>query len=74
MIGIDGALQRIDRLVEFDSGYWVLDYKSSGSSTERLEEYRKQVTTYCRAIEAVFGGRSVRGVLIFSDASLIELP
>ena len=74
VIGIDGALQRIDRLVEFDSGYWVLDYKSSGSSTERLEEYRKQVTTYCRAIEAVFGGRSVRGVLIFSDASLIELP
>ncbi|MDR1936541.1 MAG: UvrD-helicase domain-containing protein, partial [Candidatus Accumulibacter sp.] len=30
-----GALLRIDRLVEFDDGLWVLDYKSSGRATPR---------------------------------------
>ena len=71
--GSDGGLQRIDRLVELDSGFWVLDYKSSGSSTERIDDYREQVSGYCRAIAAVFPERVVRGVLIFSDASLVEL-
>ena len=72
--GRDGGLQRIDRLVECDSGFWVLDYKSSGRSTERIDDYREQVLAYCRAIAAVFSERVVRGALIFSDASLIELP
>lgn len=69
----DGQLQRIDRLVEFDSMVWVLDYKSSGSDTERLDEYRTQVAGYCRAVANIFHGKEVRGALIFSDASLLEV-
>ena len=69
----EGQLQRIDRLVEFDSdsAFWVLDYKSSDSL--RLEEYREQIATYCSAVKSVFSGRQVRGALIFFDASLLEV-
>ena len=72
----DGTLRRIDRLVEFsgpDDGLWVLDYKSSGSDTSRLEAYRMQVTAYCHAVAGVFPERAVRGALIFADASLLEV-
>lgn len=72
----DGTLRRIDRLVEFkqpDDALWVLDYKSSGSDTARLDAYRAQVADYCRAVAAVFPGRSVRGALIFADTALLEV-
>jgi ATP-dependent helicase/nuclease subunit A len=69
----DGTLRRIDRLVEFDDALWVLDYKSSGSATARLDAYRAQVADYCRAVAAVFPARTVRGALIFADASLLEV-
>ncbi|MFZ4535732.1 UvrD-helicase domain-containing protein [Propionivibrio sp.] len=69
----DGQLHRIDRLVELDSTFWVLDYKSSGSDSVRLDDYRAQVAAYCRAVAGVFPGMPVRGALIFSDASLLEV-
>jgi ATP-dependent helicase/nuclease subunit A len=69
----DGELQRIDRLVELDSAFWVLDYKSSGSDSARLVDYRTQVAAYCRAVSGVFPGCQVRGALIFSDASFVEV-
>ena len=73
LAGPDGKLLRIDRLVELDSGYWVLDYKSSGSGTERIDDYRMQVSTYCQAVSAIFPQRPVRGALIFADASVVEV-
>ena len=69
----DGGLQRLDRLVELDDGFWVLDYKSSGSETPRLAQYRAQVAEYCRAVTMAFPGRSVRGALLFADSELIEV-
>jgi ATP-dependent helicase/nuclease subunit A len=71
--GSDGALRRIDRLVEFDDALWVLDYKSSGMATPRIDAYKAQVADYCAAVAAVFSERPVRGALVFSDASLIEV-
>ena len=68
-----GALLRIDRLVEFDDAFWVLDYKSSRSDSARLDEYRQQVADYCTAVADVFPGKAVRGALIFGDASLLEV-
>ena len=68
-----GALLRIDRLVEYEDSVWVLDYKSSGSDTSRLDEYRHQVTVYCKAVAAIFPGRRVRGALIFADTTLREV-
>ena len=73
LTGGDGGLQRLDRLVELDSGFWVLDYKSSGGDTARLADYREQVAGYCRAVAGVFPGRAVRGALIFADGSVVEV-
>ena len=69
----DGTLRRIDRLVEVDDALWVLDYKSSGSDTPRLEAYRAQVEDYSRAVAGIFSGRTVRGALLFADGALLEV-
>ena len=61
------------RLVELDSGFWVLDYKSSGRGTERLEDYKTQVRGYCVAVAGAFPARKVRGALIFADGTLVEV-
>jgi ATP-dependent helicase/nuclease subunit A len=68
-----GRLLRIDRLVEFDDELWVLDYKSSGSDTARIGDYRAQLAGYCRAVAGAFKGRPVRGALLFGDATLVEV-
>lgn len=68
-----GRLLRIDRLVERDDALWVLDYKSSLGETARLDDYRAQVSGYCRALAAIFPGRKIRGALLFADASLLEV-
>ena len=68
-----GGVWRIDRLVERDDGWWVIDYKSSGSDTPRLAEYRAQVSDYCRVLSGVFPGRLVRGALLFADGVLLEV-
>ena len=69
----DGGLQRLDRLVELDSGFWVLDYKSSGSDSGRLDAYRAQVAAYCSVVAAVFPERPVHGALNFADGSVVEV-
>ncbi|MBI2306554.1 MAG: UvrD-helicase domain-containing protein [Rhodocyclales bacterium] len=69
----DGSVGRMDRLVEDAEAFWVLDYKSSGPDTPRLEEYREQVAGYCRAVASIFSGKPVRGALIFADASVLEV-
>jgi len=74
--GSDGAMQRIDRLVDSpcpDDAFWVLDYKSSRSETSRLAAYRAQVAGYCAAVATIFPGRSVRGALVFADGTLLEV-
>lgn len=68
-----GVLLRIDRLVEIGDEMWVLDYKSSGSDTPRLGEYREQVASYCRTVAGVFAERRVRGALVFADGALVEI-
>ncbi len=71
--GESGTVGRIDRLVEDDEAFWVLDYKSSGPETPRLDEYRAQVVAYCRAVAAIMGDKPVRGTLIFADASTLQI-
>ena len=69
----DGLVLRLDRLVEFNDAFWVLDYKSSRSDTARLDDYRVQVTHYCQAVARVFPDRPIHGALIFADAFLLEV-
>ena len=69
----DGRLRRIDRLVEHDDAFWVLDYKSGSSDSERLDEYRQQVGDYCRAIASIHPDRPVHGALLFADGNLLKV-
>ena len=73
LTGGDGGLLRLDRLVELESGFWVVDYKSSGSDTPRLADYRAQVAGYCWLVAAAYPGRAVHGALLFADAVLVEV-
>ena len=68
-----GAVCRLDRLVEDDAAFWVLDYKSSGADTPRIDEYRAQVAGYCCAVARIFSSKPVRGALVFADASVVEV-
>ena len=68
-----GTVDAGEDLVEFDDEVWVLDYKSSGSDTPRLPEYRAQVAGYCRALAGAFPGCVVRGALLFADGTLLAV-
>ncbi len=66
-----GELKRIDRLVEFDDVVWVLDYKLGES--ENVARYRPQMREYREAMQAVYGGKTVRCALVFADGVLREV-
>jgi ATP-dependent helicase/nuclease subunit A len=55
-------LERVDRLVEFETEVWVLDYKSSEHAS--AEQHREQVVAYCKAVRDLYPGKSVRGAVI----------
>ena len=58
-----GALLRIDRLVEFDTEVWVLDYKAQVLDSER-DAYRAQVAAYAAAVMPLYPGKTVKAGLI----------
>jgi ATP-dependent helicase/nuclease subunit A len=71
-----GEVRRIDRLVEFDDGVWVLDYKTGdekSAGAALIEEYRVQVADYCAVVAKLYPGRPVRGAIVFTDASVLEI-
>jgi ATP-dependent helicase/nuclease subunit A len=72
LIDEDGALLRIDRLVDVDDAWWIIDFKWRVTPTERAT-YTRQVERYCRIVQSIHPARSVRGVLIAADGELIEI-
>jgi ATP-dependent helicase/nuclease subunit A len=71
-----GDVRRIDRLVEFEREVWVLDYKAGekkATDTALIEEYRVQVAEYCAAIAKAWPARPVKGLIVFSDAGVLEV-
>lgn len=70
------AIMRIDRVVEFQDEIWFLDYKTGNAlSLEQslLASYRDQMQKYRGVLRQVYPGRRVRGALVFTDASMIEV-
>ncbi|HSC28080.1 MAG TPA: UvrD-helicase domain-containing protein [Vicinamibacterales bacterium] len=61
----DGTLVEgtIDLAIEDPTGTTVLDFKTDRELADDLDRYRRQVTVYCRALQAVRGGQ-VSGVLL----------
>jgi ATP-dependent helicase/nuclease subunit A len=70
-VNAQGELKRIDRLVEFETEVWVLDYKT-GASRDPLP-YRAQMAEYRSAMQSVYADKAVRCALIFADGTLNEM-
>jgi ATP-dependent helicase/nuclease subunit A len=76
-VGEDGALRRIDRLVELDGELWVLDFKTGGLAEDDLHRraapHLGQLAEYRRAARALYPGRRVRAALLFTDGGVFEM-
>ncbi len=70
-VNASGELKRIDRLVEFDTEVWVLDYKLSDS--ENVARHHAQMREYQTAMQSVYADKKVRCALLFADGTLSEL-
>ena len=65
--------RRLDRVVEFDSETWVLDYKRPLGGGD-FEAYRAQVRDYIDLLVPLYPGKSVRGGLIdLARLSIMEV-
>lgn len=70
---------QIDRLVVEGDTVWVVDYKTNRPPPRRVEDvptvYARQMAAYRGAISAVYPGKRVRCVLLWTDGPyLMELP
>jgi len=68
----NGDLLRIDRLVEVDGVWWVLDFKWRVGADERAA-YALQVGRYRDVVQSIYPDRTVRAALVVADGDLIEL-
>ncbi len=73
-----GRIARIDRLVEFESETWVLDYKTGGLAepdlAQRALPHLEQMAGYRAAAQNLFAGKPVRVVLAFTDGKVYWVP
>lgn len=70
---------QIDRLVVEGDTVWIVDYKTNRPPPRRVEEvspvYIRQMAAYRAALTAVYPGKTVRGLLLWTDGPhLMELP
>jgi len=69
-----GRINRIDRLVEYESEVWVLDYKTGGLEepdlARRAEPHLAQMAAYRDAARALHPGKTVRVALVFGDGNV----
>ncbi len=70
-VNAHGQLRRIDRLVEFATEVWVLDYKTA--ITRDSDAYRAQLNEYRAAIQAIYPHKTIRCALLSSDGQLSEI-
>ncbi len=68
-VNASGELKRMDRLVEFESEVWVLDYKTGSE----LADHKAQLEEYRSAMQAVYPGKRVRCALIYSGGKFAEI-
>jgi len=72
-----GEIRRIDRLVERDDAFWVLDYKAAegaANPAKAAAPYLGQLAEYRSAVAAAFPGKPVRCALVFKGGVLHEVP
>jgi ATP-dependent helicase/nuclease subunit A len=70
-INAKGEFKRIDRLVEFASEVWVLDYKTGDNTA--VAAYSAQLDEYRNAMQIVYPNKAVRCAVILADGKLTEM-
>lgn len=76
LIDEDGAMLRIDRLVEFAHECWILDYKwrlEPGLAGDVMAGYRAQVERYARVLQRTGLQKPLRLLLIAADGRTLEI-
>ena len=74
----EGALQRLDRVVEFDDEIWVLDYKTGADALHETDatledRHRVQLARYARLLARFYPTKTIRAALILADSRMISL-
>jgi len=73
-----GRVQRLDRVVEFDDGVWLIDYKTGEDSralsdTQLVEQHRAQLAGYRSLLAELHPGTPVNSALLLADGRLIHM-
>jgi ATP-dependent helicase/nuclease subunit A len=71
-VSVDGEVLRIDRLVQLDDAWWVLDYKLNHAPQE-LDDYREQLRRYRDAVRQLQAGAAVRCAFVTGSGAIIEI-
>ena len=72
-VTLQGAVRRIDRLVQrVDGDWWVLDYKSASQPQSR-EELQAQLRAYRAAVRAANPGATVRAAFLSATGGVEEI-
>jgi len=71
-VSVGGEVLRIDRLVQLDDAWWVLDYKLNHAPQE-LDDYREQLRRYRDAVQQLQAGAAVRCAFITGSGAIIEI-
>jgi len=72
LLGSDGELMRVDRLVEHDGALWILDFKWRVGAGER-GAYAAQVRRYAAVLRDVHREATIRLALITAEGEVIEV-
>jgi ATP-dependent helicase/nuclease subunit A len=75
MIGEEGVLFKIDRLVELDHEFVILDYKLTipDEGTEFFEKYQNQLNNYQKLVHQIRQDKPVRALLVDQHANVKEI-
>ncbi len=75
MIGEEGVLFKIDRLVELDHELVILDYKLTipDEGTEFFEKYQNQLNNYQALVNKIRQDKPVRALLVDQHANVKEI-
>lgn len=66
----DGKLLRIDRLIETDDSFLIIDFKTG--EQRNVQAYKDQLAGYKAAIASMTGAKSVRTYLFWTDVLVLE--
>lgn len=72
LVSTDGELLRVDRLVEVDGVWWVIDFKWRVVAAERAG-YERQLRRYAQALRGIREDVEIKMALLTAEGEFIEI-